>query len=147
MKDTVDQSGKRFGVLANGSSPRWDVAVDEALDRDGWWLEIEGPQTYFVFQLRDLEVVRKALRLLEEGLRSGRHTLKADWTEGEGALTLGRFGPASVSLLWDNEDYLRFFIVVGRNARSTIRLSLEKADVKMLVSALKQVVSDIAYGT
>src|SRR5205085_10299381 len=58
-----------LGLLANGSSRRWDVAVDESLDRDEWSFEIEGPQTYLVFQLQDLNVIPAALAFLRAGPR------------------------------------------------------------------------------
>src|SRR5438067_1519342 len=125
-----------LGLLANGSSRRWDVAVDEALDRNAWSLEIEGPQTYLVFQLQDLKVLPAALGFLQSGPRPIRGR---DWHGGESSLTLGRFGSASVSLVWDNEDFLRCFILVGPKARSTLRLSLEAEDIPMLIEALQQV--------
>jgi len=52
-------STERWGLLANGSSGRWDISVDESLDREEWSVEIDGPQTYLTFQLEDLNVVRQ----------------------------------------------------------------------------------------
>ena len=135
MANKIDQTTDDLGLLANGSSRRWDIAVDASLDRDEWSLEIDGPQTYLVFQLQDLSVIPAALRFLESGPPSGpRH---------DSALTLGRFGSASVSLVWDNEDFPRCFIVIGPKARSTLRLSLESEDIQMVIEALRQVVRDI----
>ena len=51
-----------LGLATNGSSRKWYVAVDETLDGNEWTLEIDGPQAYFVFQLRDPKVVAEATR-------------------------------------------------------------------------------------
>jgi predicted metallo-beta-lactamase superfamily hydrolase len=61
---------KVFGLLANGSTRCWDVAVEATLEGDEWCLEIDGPQTYLLFQLEELKVIEKALRYLEIGPRS-----------------------------------------------------------------------------
>jgi hypothetical protein len=126
--------------LANGSSPLWDVAVDEALDQDQLFLELDGPETYVVFQLQDLKVVPAALRFLQSSLEPipiGNERGKHD---EEAALALGRFGSASVSLLKDNEEVPRCFLVIGSKGRSVLRLSLGERDIKMLIEALSQVV-------
>src|SRR3954454_2854522 len=89
MKNNPDPVG-RLGLLASGSSRRWDVAVDESVDTGEWSLEIEGGQTYLVFQLQDLETIPQALNFLQTGLqrypKAGRPTGSVD----EDTLTLGR---------------------------------------------------------
>jgi hypothetical protein len=142
MKNKAEQPAEGLGLLANGSAGHWDVAVDEAASGDEWFLELDGPQVYLVFQLENLKVVETVLQFLQAGsLRaSGRG-------DSEAALPLGRFESAAVSLLWDNEDFPRCFIVVGPAARSTLRLSLEAEDIQMLVEALRQVVKDIPQGS
>jgi hypothetical protein len=142
MKDKTDRTAEGLGLLAHGSSRRWDITVDQSLDCDEWSLEIDGPQTYLVFQLRDLRVIPEALRFLRSGARLNQ--AKGQRHRGEeSTLHLGRFGSASVSLLWDNEDFVRCFIVVGPKARSTLRLSLEAKDVEMFTEALHQVLNAI----
>src|SRR5262249_49837243 len=111
-------------------------AVNEALDGVGWSLELDGPQTYLVFQLQDLQVLQKALSFLQSG--NGAE---------EGVLHLGRFGSASVSLLWDNENFPKCFIIVGPKARSTRRLSMEAEDIQALREAVEQVVKDLPPGS
>jgi hypothetical protein len=130
-----------LGLAASGSARRWDVALHESLDADEWSLEIEGPQTYLVFQLRNTGAVAEALRFLESppSFNSARRRYEG----GDQECTLGRFGSAAVSLLWDNEDFLRCFLVIGPKARSTLRLSLDEEDVRMLANALKEVVRTI----
>jgi hypothetical protein len=141
MNRKLDQTAEGLGLLASGSSRRWDVAVDESLGRNEWSMEIEGPQTYLVFQLQDLRTVPKTIDFLRSGLKrcQGRH--KGASQEHE--LHLGRFGSASVSLIWDDEDFPRCFLIIGAKARSVLRLSLESEDIQMLIEALDQVVSDI----
>jgi hypothetical protein len=134
----------KLGLLANGTSARWDVSVDEYFDRAEWLLEIEGPQTYLVFQLRELSAVREALDFLRSApLHTSGNNGRAS-SAAEGALILGRFGSASVSLVWDNENFPRCFLVIGPKARSTFRLSLDAEDIQMLAQALEQVVEDLS---
>ncbi len=135
MKKPDDQPRGGLGLLANGSSGRWDVAVDESLDEGEWSLELDGPHTYLAFQLRDLQVVQRALRFLQSA--------PSNAPGHEHPLPIGRFGTASVSLVWDNECSRRCFILIGPRARSTLRITLEPEDVRMLVDALQQVVEDL----
>src|SRR5947209_18654994 len=143
MKNKFDKPTEGLGLLANGSSRRWDIAVDESLNRDEWSLEIDGPRTYLVFQLQDLKVLRTALCFLQSA--SGSDQARG-WSGGQdngAALTLGRFGSAAVSLVWDDEDFPRCFIIIGPRARSTLRVGLEGEDITMFIEALRQVVEDL----
>ncbi len=140
MKAKNDQPTGNLGLTANGSSSNWYVAVDETLDGGEWSLEIDGPQVYLVFQLRGPQVVAEAARFLQ----SAPATHRKDRRRGEtGELLLGRFGSASVSLVWDDEGFRRCFLVVGPKARSTLRLSLEEDDIRSIREALNQVLEDM----
>jgi hypothetical protein len=143
MKREVDRQTEALALLANGTSRRWDIAVDESLERGGWSLEMDGPQIYLVFQLRDLDVIPKALQFLESGSARGARKRQRGEAE-EAALYMGRFGGASVSLVWDNEDFPRCFLIVGPKARSTLRLSLESEDIRMLSEAFRAVLKDLS---
>jgi len=136
----------RVGLLANGSSGPWSIAVDESVDRDEWSIEIDGPQVYLVFQLAELTTPLKALQFLQLELTAERAREPRRRQVGEDALTLGHFGPASVSLVRDNEDFARCFLVIGPRARSTFRLSLDEEDIRRFTDALRQVVADIPEG-
>jgi hypothetical protein len=131
-----------MGLLANGSSGRWDIAVDESLDRDEWSMELDGRNTYLVFQLQDLSVIPRVLQFLQSGAAAKHAPGRHDGEEG-GRLTLGRFGSEPVSLVWDNEDFQRCFLVVGARGLSTLRLSLEAEEIPMLIEALSQVVAEL----
>jgi hypothetical protein len=140
MNPKNGQPAGELGLAANGSSRKWYVAVDEAIDRDEWSLEIDGPQAYLVFQLRDPQVVSEAARFLQS--RPGPKQPGGP-RGGVGELVLGRFGSASVSLVWDDEGFSRCFLIVGPKARSTLRLSFDAEDVQMLHDALVQATEDL----
>jgi hypothetical protein len=146
MNDKLVHSAEGFGLLANGTSRRWDIAVEEALDREEWSLELEGPQVYLVFQLQDLHVIPAALGFLQSGAKTSRPAAGSQGSRSEPELNLGKFGSASVSLAWDNEDVLRCFLIIGPRARATLRLTFEAEDVPMLIEALRQVVEDLPRG-
>jgi hypothetical protein len=133
MNTMPNQPMNGLGLLANGSSRRWDLAVEESLDGDQWFLELDGHQVYLVFQLHDLAVVGSMLRFLEADGHKGK----------EAALNLGRFGEAPVSLLRDNEDIKRFFLVLGPTAQTALRLSLDAEDIQALIEALRQVLAGL----
>jgi hypothetical protein len=131
-----------FGLVATGTSGRWEVAIDEAIDRDEWYIEIEGPHTYLTFQLRDLQAVPDAWRFLHSRLeRAEQHSPRGN--PGDDKLTLGQFGSTLVSLLWDNEDFPRCFVVVLPEEGSALRVTLEAEDIRKLIEALQQVVTDL----
>ena len=144
QKDEKPTGG--VGLLANGSSGRWSIAVDEAVDRDEWSLEIDGPEVYLAFQLADLTIPLKALHFLEVEVQGQGAREVRGRQVGEDALTLGHFGAASVSLVRDNEDFARCFLVIGPRARSTLRLSLDEEDIRRFTDALRQVVADLPEG-
>src|SRR3954447_14354782 len=102
MKHECDKPPEKLGLLAYGTSGSWDVSVDESLDGNRWFLEIEGPQTYLTFRLRDLEVIPQALHLL--------HSCHGPNLAQESTLELGQFGSSTVTLVRDNEDFPRCFL-------------------------------------
>ncbi len=140
MKPKNGQPAAGLGLVANGSSRKWDVAVDETPDGNEWSLEIDGPQTYLSFQLRGPKVVAEARRFLQSPPGSGDTGREG----GEAAeLLLGQFDSTSVSLVWDNEGFSRCFLVIGPKAASVLRLCLDAEDVQMLIEALNQVMEDM----
>ncbi len=131
MPHDVNESNEPFGLLACGSSGRWTVDLDESMDGTKWSLQLDGPQIYLAFAVEDLGVIGNALAYLR--LMRNR----------DSQLTLGHFSSASVSLFWDNEDNERCFLIVGPRARSTLRVSLQAEDTRMLAEALEQVLDDL----
>lgn len=143
MNREVTESVEEMGLLANGTSARWDVTINDCLARDEWSIEIESSEIYLTFQLDELSVVRAALAFLRLGPWRPGSTNSQQNAPDAAALVLGRFGEASVSLIWDNEDFVRCFLVVGQQGHSTVRLSFDAEDVRMLIEALEQVVADL----
>jgi hypothetical protein len=127
MKSDTDQARNAFGLLASGSSGCWSIDLDESHDGTEWSLQLDGPRVYLTFALRDLQVIQSAIAYLRA---------KKNQT---GAISLGHFESASVSLHWDNEDIDRCFLIVGPNARSTLRLTLSADDTEMLADSLEQI--------
>ncbi len=114
--------GKRGDVDDQGRIWIKDAAHagDESLDGGEYTLEIEGPTVYLIFRLEDLAKPRQALRFLQSAAPPpDRDQFDPDLPDSDEALTLGTFGPASVSFFWDNETYQRCFLVVGPWANST----------------------------
>ncbi len=140
----IEKSETDLALLANGSSGPWQVDVDESIERaNDWSVTIEGPQTYLAFQLTDLAVIPEIISFLERGLAGRLDPPKPDRAT-LGPQLLGKFGSYSVSLVWDNEDFPRCFLVIGPQARSTMHLSLSETDIRMLLDAFRQVAEDIS---
>lgn len=119
-----------FGLLACGSAGRWRVDLDESYDGTRWSLQLDGPQIYLDFALKDLRVIGQAL----EYLRAGQP--RAD------ALHLGQFDSSGVSFHWDNEDAPRCFLIVS-GAGSVMHVTLSVEDTSMIAGALEQVLGDL----
>jgi hypothetical protein len=141
MNKEIDPATASLALSGSGSTPHWDVAILESSDGEESSLEIDGVQTYLVFQVRDMGVVREALKFLQSPPTF--NPTRRRFEGGSAELTLGRFGSAAVSLCWDNEDFLRCFLIIGPKARSTLRLSLDAEDVRILTEAFRQVVEDM----
>ncbi len=123
-----------MGLLANGSSGQWDVAVDETtVGADRWFLQIDGPAVSFYFEIPAVDVVGRMSRFLDPG---GRH----------GSLVLGKGKDLPVTLVKDDEYRDRFFLAVGPPARPAMRFTIAGADAAMLAEALRQAEQDLVDG-
>jgi hypothetical protein len=126
----VEQVASSYSELASGSSGRWHVAVDESLDGRTHFLELDGPTAYLCVRLRDLSVVEGLRQFL--ATRSPRETF-----------SLGELAGLDVWLVWDDEDFVRCFLVVGKQSETTLRLAFDGDDVEMLRKALTQATDDL----
>jgi hypothetical protein len=133
------QSVKKWGLLANGSSGQWSIDIDESQDGAAFTMQIDGPQAYVGFALRDLRVVAK----LHSYLRAGLHPNQGAAQRMTNGVSLGRLGSMSVSIVQDDEFATRWFIIINGKADAVVRLTLDAADVEMLVEALQQVIEDL----
>jgi hypothetical protein len=130
---------KGWGLLANGSSGRWSIDIDESDDGGTFNMQIDGPLAYLAFALRDLQVVPKLLAYLRGGLHPDQGNGKRSTT----GVTLGRLGSMAVSIIQDDEFATRWFIIIKGKADAIVRLTLDAADAEMLVDALGQVMEDL----
>jgi hypothetical protein len=134
----MKQTARGWAFVASASYRLWEVAVDESLDRENEWsVELDGPNAYLVFQLKDLRPLVVAVGFLERGVEPKKGVPAAE------THPLGQFGSASVSLVWDNEEEPRCFLVVGPRSRSTMRLTLQAEDIQALLQALRAAVQDL----
>lgn len=131
MTPHTDEPNGSFGLLACGTDGCWSIDLDESPDGTAWSLQLDGPQVYLAFALRNLGVVAEALAYIRTGPRRS------------GGLTLGHFGSASVMLHWDDEYSDRCFLIVGPQAQSTLRVSLSTRDTHSIAAALEQIVDDL----
>ncbi len=130
---------RKWGLLANGSSGRWSIDIDESDDGGAFNMQIDGPQTYLAFALRGLEVVPR----LHAYLHAGLHPNEGNGKRNTNGVALGRLGSMAVSIIQDDEFATRWFIIIKGKADAVVRLALDAADVEMLVDALKQVLEDL----
>ncbi len=86
-----DQSTNGFGLLANGSSGPWNIAIDESLDGGEYTLEIDGPTVYLIFRLEDLAKPRQALRFLQSAPPLDRDPSDPDLPDSDEALHARNF--------------------------------------------------------
>jgi hypothetical protein len=143
MNRELEKSTGGIGLVANGTSRLWDVEIDESLDRDNEWsCQIEGPNAYLVFQLRNLKVVTSMIDFLQRGPECA-GGCDQPWSEEKDSLTIGKFGRGTVSLLRDNERPPRCFLVISPKAKSVLRLTFHEEDIAMLLEALSQVAKDL----
>src|SRR5579859_1069262 len=123
--------------MAMGCSGDWTIEVDESPEGDKWWCDIDSPHAYVTFPIPDPKTISAALRFLENA--------EPDKSGDDLAISVGRFGTASVKLVRDNEDFPRFFLAVSNpRARGTFRLTLQDKDLEMFRDALRQVVSELS---
>jgi hypothetical protein len=119
-----------FGLLATGSSGSWSVDLDESPNGSNWSLQIDGPQVYVAFALRNPEVIRDTVNYLR-------------CPRGSEALCLGQFDRSNVSLHWDSENTTRCFLIVSSSG-SAVRVTLLAEDIASLLTAFEQVLADLA---
>jgi hypothetical protein len=127
-------------LLANGSSGRWFIDIDESQDGDAFNMQIDGPQAYLGFALRDLRVIPT----LHAYLRAGLHPDQGNGHRIANGVALGRLGSMLVSIVQDDEFATRWFILINGKADAVVRFTLDAADIEMLVEALRQVMEDLS---
>lgn len=130
----------KLALLANGASGGWEIAIDERMDGSArYYAQLEGPQTFFYFEVLSLQTIEAAAHFLQHG----NALPEAPKGERSASLRLGSFGRAPVNLTWDEEYADRCFLIVGPSATASLRLSFGGEEVGHLTEALRQVVADL----
>src|SRR5438552_785677 len=112
-RPTRDPGSGSLGLLANGSSGPWEVAIDETTTgADRWFAQIEGPLVSFYFEIPSVDIVSQMLQFLESPLRATTPA-PVTWSEANGSLTLSKDKKTPVILVRDDEYRDRFFLLVG----------------------------------
>ena len=137
-----DNDDEGLGLAANGSSGRWEVAVDETTTGpDRWFVQIEGPSVYFSFEIPSPEMMSRALDFL--GGRPSPTGPHAGPSAEDGSLVFGEHGQTPVILVRDDEYEDRCFLVVGQEAAPVVRFTLAGEDLKDVREALRQAAEDL----
>src|SRR5713226_5409975 len=132
---THGENNATLGLLANGSSGQWDVAVDETTSgADRWFFQIEGPSICFYFEIASPDIVEEMFRFFEE--RCTKANNKS--SKRNGSLLIGKDKRMPVILVRDDEYADRYFLVIGPENRPMVRYALAGADLISLTSALHQ---------
>jgi hypothetical protein len=134
------ENRETLGLVANGTSGQWDVAVDETTSgADRWFVQIEGPTVSFYFEIASPDMVEKMLQFLEYGQKKSHNKS----TKGNGLLLIGKDKRMPVTLVRDDEDSDRIFLLVGPQNRPIVRFAVVGADLTSLIGALRQAMEDL----
>src|SRR5947209_3121360 len=121
-----------LALLANGSSGRWSVTLDELTEgAEEWFLQIEGPSLHLFCEVDDPRILDNLATVLNASTR------KPDF------LVLGRVNRIPLRLQWDTEDDQTLFFTVGPVTRPLVRCSIHGPDIRDLADATKQAVLDL----
>ena len=138
-----DEKRQVIGLVANGSSGPWDIAIDEAIAQaTRWFAQVEGPGVYLYFEIPSLKIVDRIIKFIKRQVDANKR-LPSGPVAGNGSLRLGYFGRTPVALLWDEEDKNRCFFTIGTAIKPTLRITLSAGDLDDLVKALGQVRDDL----
>jgi hypothetical protein len=130
------RSNGQIGLLANGSSGRWDVAIDQTIaGKDRWFAHVEGPSICCYFEISSPRIVADAIAYLDQG--NNRPARPA------GSLLIGCDKHIPVSLIRDDEFADRVFLVVGPDSAPIVRCTISGADIGNIVAAMRQVQEDL----
>ena len=120
------------GLIANGSSGSWEVAIDETTSgATRWFAQFEGPTAVFYFEIASPDVVAEILRFIEASEAKGKD------------LVIGTDQRMPVTLVKDDEYADRFFLIAGPSVSPTVRYTLTGSDIADIASAIRQAQQDL----
>jgi hypothetical protein len=142
-RSTQEHANGSFGLLANGASGPWEIAIDEATaGPDRWFAQIEGPSIYFSFEIPSVDVVSQTIGFLGSSPTVTTNTNDAGG-KPNGSLVISKDKKTPVTLVRDDEYPGRFFLVVGPVASPVVRFVLGDVDAMRMGEALRQVEGDL----
>ena len=119
-------------LLANGSSGRWDVSIDETISgEERWFAQIEGPSLWLSFEIPSPAIIAKVNQFLARPQTKGEET--------EDRVDLGEAKGTPVALVRDDEYLDRGFLIIGPSDSPIARFAVAGKDWHHLVQALRQV--------
>jgi hypothetical protein len=137
-----ENDDESLGLMANGSSGQWEVAVDETTaGPDRWFVQIEGPTVYFSFEIPSPEVISEALEYFG-GRSSPKGPLPSASAE-KGPLVIGQHRQTPVILVRDEEYKDRYFLKIGPEADPVMWFTVAGEDLKDIQEALRQAAEDL----
>jgi hypothetical protein len=133
-------ANERLGLAAIGSDGGWEVAIDETTSgAQKWFAQIEGQSVYLHFAIPSPSVIDKMIEFLtappkaDNGLQSCQ----------DGEIVIGKYKEEPVTLVRDDEFSDRYFVVVETKHKLVIRITVGGADLRSLVTALRQAKEDL----
>ena len=137
-----ENNNAALGLIGNGSSGRWEIAVDETTKGpERWFVQLEGPSIYFSFEIPSLEMIATALKFLE-GRTSSQGAHGRNSSEN-GSLVLGNHRETPLVLVRDDEYKDRYFLVIGEKADVVVRFTIAGEDLRNITEALRQATEDL----
>ena len=119
-------------LLANGSSGRWSVTLDESTGgTEEWFLQIEGPSLNLFCEVDSPDILSKLATVLKAS------------TGKPQVLVLGRVKRIPLRLQRDIEDDQTLFFTVGPASRPLVRYSIHGPDIRDLADATQQAALDL----
>lgn len=136
---TAAKSSKGFGLVANGSSGAWEVAIEQTIKGpERWFAEIEGPAVCLFFELADREIIEQILTFLANGSPRHNGRRRSRRENSEDSLTIGQFGRSPVSLVRDDEFPDRCFLVIGPTNKASVRVTLAGEHLQDFLAAIRE---------
>lgn len=127
-KNAVDPPA--LSLLANGSSGRWSVTLDETAEgAEAWFLQIEGPSLNVFCEVDDPSILRELARALRSPTRK--------------QLVLGKVNRVPLRLQWDVQDDHMICFIAGTASRPLMRYSIQEPSIGQLAAAAEQAADDL----
>jgi hypothetical protein len=141
-KPVTDRNIAKIGLLANGSSGSWEIAIDETISgKDRWFAQLEGPAISFYFEIPSPRIIDDTIDYLGPGCSSPQGNSQS--ANRNAPLRIGGDKRMPVSLVRDDEFADRIFLVVGSDSAPVIRYTFSGPDISMMLEALRQVKEDL----